>query len=115
MKHIAIFLMLITSVISAQAALNVQKVTDNVYALEGETTQRSPTNFGNNSTHGVIVTNEGVVLIDSGASYLGAKELHEVIQTITDKPIKVIINTGGQDHRWLGNDYFQLPLHLHKR
>ncbi len=107
MKHIAIFLMLVTSAISAQAALNVQKVTDNVYALEGETTQRSPTNFGNNSTHGVIITNEGVILIDSGASYLGAKELHEVIQTITDKPIKVIINTGGQDHRWLGNDYFQ--------
>ena len=107
MRQIAAFLMLITSAISAQAALNVQKVTENVYALEGETTQRSPANFGNNSTHGVIVTDEGVILIDSGASYLGAKELHEVIQTITDKPIKIIINTGGQDHRWLGNDYFQ--------
>ncbi|MBT4552919.1 MAG: MBL fold metallo-hydrolase, partial [Candidatus Thioglobus sp.] len=67
----------------------------------------SPTNFGNNSTHGVIITNDGVVLIDSGASYLGAEEIHKVIQTLTNKPIKIVINTGGQDHRWLGNDYFQ--------
>ncbi|SHN91124.1 SoxH protein, homolog [Bathymodiolus heckerae thiotrophic gill symbiont] len=107
MKQIAIFLMLIANMAMVQAALNVQKITDNVYALEGETTQRSPSNFGNNSTHGVIITKEGVILIDSGASYLGAKELHETIQTITDQPIKIIINTGGQDHRWLGNDYFQ--------
>jgi len=107
MKKISIFLILIANMAIAQAALHVQKVTDNVYSLEGETTQRSPTNFGNNSTHGVIITSEGVILIDSGASYLGAKELHETIQTITNKPIKIIINSGGQDHRWLGNDYFQ--------
>jgi hypothetical protein len=53
----------------------VQKVTDNVYALVGELSQRSKTNLGNNSTHGVIITSKGVVLIDSGASYLGAKEI----------------------------------------
>jgi glyoxylase-like metal-dependent hydrolase (beta-lactamase superfamily II) len=93
--------------VMAQSSLEVQKVTDGVYALVGETTQRSSANLGNNSTHGVIVTNEGVILIDSGASYLGAKDIHEVIQTITDQPIKIVINTGGQDHRWLGNDYFQ--------
>jgi len=107
MKQIIMFLVLIANISIAQAKLEVQKVSDNVYALVGETTQRSVTNFGNNSTHGVIITNEGVVLIDSGASYLGAKEIHETIQTLTDKPIKIVINTGGQDHRWLGNDYFQ--------
>ncbi len=101
------FLTLMTSVFSAQAALEVQKVTNNVYALVGETTQRSATNFGNNSTHGVVITDDGVVIIDSGASLLGAKEIHESVQTLTDKPIKIVINTGGQDHRWLGNDYFQ--------
>ncbi|MBC8494361.1 MAG: MBL fold metallo-hydrolase [Candidatus Thioglobus sp.] len=107
MKRIIIFLMLIANITIAQAALNVQKVVDNVYALEGETTQRSPTNFGNNSTHGVIITKEGVILIDSGASLLGAEEIHKAIQTLTDQPVKIVINSGGQDHRWLGNDYFQ--------
>lgn len=107
MKQIIVFLMFVVNISIVQAALEVQKISENVYALVGETTQRSATNFGNNSTHGVIITNEGVILIDSGASYLGAKEIHEVIQTLTNKPIKIVINTGGQDHRWLGNDYFQ--------
>ncbi len=107
MKKISTFLILIVNMAIAQAALDIQKVTDNVYALVGETTQRSPSNLGNNSTHGVIVTKDGVILIDSGASYLGAKEIHETIQTITNQPIKIVINSGGQDHRWLGNDYFQ--------
>ena len=104
-KNIA-FLILMISASIAQAELVVQKISDQVYALVGETTQRSPTNFGNNSTHGVIITNAGVVLIDSGASYLGAQQIHSAIQTLTNQPIKIVINTGGQDHRWLGNDYF---------
>jgi glyoxylase-like metal-dependent hydrolase (beta-lactamase superfamily II) len=91
----------------AYASFEVQKVTDNVYALVGELSQRSKTNLGNNSTHGVIITSKGVVLIDSGASYLGAKEIHKTIRKLTNKPIKIVINTGGQDHRWLGNDYFK--------
>jgi glyoxylase-like metal-dependent hydrolase (beta-lactamase superfamily II) len=107
MKKISLFLILMINTVASYASLEVQKVADNVYALVGETTQRSVTNFGNNSTHGVIITNDGVILVDSGASYLGAKELHETIQSITKQPIKVVINTGGQDHRWLGNDYFQ--------
>mgnify|MGYP001580302975 CR=1 FL=1 len=107
MKQLLTLLILISTTLTAQAALEVQKVADNVYALVGETTQRSPSNLGNNSTHGVIVTHKGVILIDSGASYLGAQEIHQTIQALTDQPVKIIINTGGQDHRWLGNDYFQ--------
>ena len=26
---------------------------------------------------------------------------------MTPQPIKWVINTGGQDHRWLGNGYFK--------
>jgi glyoxylase-like metal-dependent hydrolase (beta-lactamase superfamily II) len=48
-----------------------------------------------------------VVLIDSGGTYKGAQEIHEVIKSVTEQPIVTVINTGGQDHRWMGNDYFQ--------
>lgn len=71
----------------------MHKIDDNVYALVGELSQRSKDNLANNSTHGVIVTDDGVILIDSGGSYLGAQQIHKLIQTITDKPIKVVINT----------------------
>jgi glyoxylase-like metal-dependent hydrolase (beta-lactamase superfamily II) len=107
LKIITISLMsLFTTLVIAEPLLQIQKVDDNVYALVGELSQRSKENFGNNSTHGVIITDEGVILIDSGASYLGAKQIHQAIQKLTNKPIKIVINTGGQDHRWLGNDYF---------
>ncbi|WP_178863405.1 MBL fold metallo-hydrolase [Thiomicrorhabdus cannonii] len=97
--------------VSAQAeksaTLEVQKLEGNVYALVGEMAQRNPQNLGNNSTHGVVVLKNGVLLIDSGGSYLGAQAIHKAIQSVTDKPVKWVVNTGGQDHRWFGNGYFK--------
>ncbi|AYQ57351.1 beta-lactamase domain-containing protein [Bathymodiolus thermophilus thioautotrophic gill symbiont] len=107
MKKITIIVLFYLFSSVTYALFEVQKIADNVYALVGELSQRSKTNLGNNSTHGVIITSAGVVLIDSGASYLGAKEIHKAIQKLTPMPVKIVINTGGQDHRWLGNDYFQ--------
>ncbi len=106
MKKIFLVGLLVSFVVVAEVPLNIVKISNNVYALKGETSQRSKDNFGNNSTHGVIIGKKSVLLIDSGASFLGAKQIHNAIKTITEKPIKYVVNTGGQDHRWLGNDYF---------
>lgn len=100
-------LSLFSNIVLSDTLLQVKKVDDDVYALVGELSQRSKDNLANNSTHGVIVTDDGVILIDSGGSYLGAQQIHKTIQTITNKAIKIVINTGGQDHRWFGNEYFQ--------
>jgi len=91
----------------AEKPLKVSKVADNIYALEGELNQRSKENHANNATFGLVVTNKGALLIDSGGSYLGAKQIAKTIKSITDQPVKVVINTGGQDHRWWGNSYFK--------
>lgn len=90
----------------AADTLELQQVTDHVYAVVGSMDNRTPGNLGNNATFGFIVTAEGVVLIDSGGTYQGAQQLHAVIRQVTDKPVVMVINTGGQDHRWLGNEYF---------
>ena len=87
--------------------LFLQKVTDNVYAIVGPLGNRSPENLGNNATFGFVITSEGIVVIDPGGTYLGAKKIHEVIKGVSILPIKYVINTGGQDHRWLGNSYFK--------
>jgi len=87
--------------------LKLQKVTENVYAIVGSLANRSPENLGNNATFGFVVTTQGVVLIDSGGTYKGAQKIHEVIKGVTDQPVVAVINTGGQDHRWMGNDYFK--------
>jgi glyoxylase-like metal-dependent hydrolase (beta-lactamase superfamily II) len=83
-----------------------EKVVDNVYAIVGPPGQRSIDNDGLNANFGFIVTPAGVILIDSGASRLGAEKIAAAIGKVTAKPVRWVINTGSQDHRWLGNDYF---------
>jgi len=87
--------------------IDIQKVTDDVYALVGQRGPMSKWNYGTNATFGVVVTSDGVVHIDSGASYLAAKEISRKIKQITNKPVVLVINTGSEDLRWLGNSYFK--------
>jgi glyoxylase-like metal-dependent hydrolase (beta-lactamase superfamily II) len=91
----------------AGGKLKLQKVTEDVYAIVGELGNRTADNLGNNATFGFVVTPEGVVLIDSGGTSQGAKNIATLIKGVTDKPVVTVINTGGQDHRWLGNGYFK--------
>lgn len=88
-------------------SLNVIQVEENIFAIVGPLGQRSPDNLGNNATFGLVVTEVGAVLMDAGGSYKGAQALHAVIKDITDQPVKYVVNTGGQDHRWIGNSYWQ--------
>jgi len=92
---------------SPALALEPHPVTEDVWALVGETGQRNPENLGNNATFGVVVTPDGVVLVDPGGSWAGAQQIDAAIAGITDRSVKYVINTGGQDHRWLGNGYWQ--------
>ena len=83
-----------------------KRVTESVYAIIGPLGQRSEANAGLNANYGFIVTPTGVILIDSGASAFGAAMLETAVKEVTPKPIRWVLNTGSQDHRWLGNDYF---------
>ena len=108
-KHFSglLFVVLAISPAWADTPLERHRVVDGVYAIVGELGNRTLANRGNNATFGLIVTSEGVVLIDSGGTYQGAQEIDLLIKDITDQAVVAVINTGGQDHRWLGNDYFK--------
>ena len=82
------------------------KVTESVYAYVGPLENRTPENLGLNNNIGLVLTSQGAVLIDSGAGDSSAQVLEKAVKQITDKPIVAVINTGSQDHRWLGNGYF---------
>lgn len=83
-----------------------QWVVDKVYAIVGPLGQRSVANAGLNANYGFVVTEQGVILIDSGASAHSAALLEKAIAQVTPQPVRWVLNTGSQDHRWLGNDYF---------
>jgi glyoxylase-like metal-dependent hydrolase (beta-lactamase superfamily II) len=91
----------------ADSTLLLQPVADNIYAIVGDLGNRSPGNLGNNATFGFVVTGAGVVLIDSGGTLAGAEQIDALIASVTEQPVVRVINTGGQDHRWLGNGYFK--------
>jgi len=93
---------------SAALAVEVrfQAVADGVYAHIGETGARTADNEGLNANLGLVVTPAGAVLIDSGATFQSARQIHEAVKKVTAQPVKWVFNTGGQDHRWLGNGYF---------
>lgn len=97
---------LVVSSLTQASDLEPINIAANVYALVGPLENRTPENLGNNATFGFIVTSKGVVLIDTGGTRQGAKAIAQSIQTVTDQPVVLAINTGGQDHRWFGNHYF---------
>ena len=97
--------------VGAGSALAVEvvfkAVARGVYAVVGDTEGRTYENEALNANFGLVVTPQGAVLIDPGASFQGARQIAAAAQKVTAQPIKWVINTGGQDHRWLGNGYFQ--------
>lgn len=99
-------LLLCTQLAYADTLLKTEKLAEGVFALIGPTGARLYENYGLNANYGVIDTPEGAILIDSGASTVAAKLLEVEVRKLTGKPVRWVINTGSQDHRWLGNAYF---------
>jgi glyoxylase-like metal-dependent hydrolase (beta-lactamase superfamily II) len=91
----------------AQAlTVDFQRVAEGVYAHVGDTGARSADNEGLNANIGLVVTPAGAVLIDSGATAQSARQIRDAAAKISMQPIRWVINTGDQDHRWLGNGFF---------
>jgi glyoxylase-like metal-dependent hydrolase (beta-lactamase superfamily II) len=99
----------VLSLVANAHALEVKfrPVAEGVLAYIGDTGPRSVGNEGLNANIGLVVTPAGAVLIDSGATYRSARQIHDAVKKVTPQPVKWVINTGGQDHRWLGNGYFR--------
>ncbi len=106
--------------IAAAVEVQFRQIAEGVFAHIGDTAGRTYENEGLNANLGLVVTPAGAVLMDSGASFQSARQIHEAIRKVTQQPVKWVINTGGQDHRWLGNGYFasqgaEILAHAHAR
>ena len=82
------------------------EVIPNVFSAIGATAPPTYENSGHNNNLSFVITTDGVVVINSGASVRLASALHEEIKTITDQPVKLVINENGQGHAVLGNLYW---------
>lgn len=86
--------------------LRPKQIAENVWLLEGSTDNFEQRNGGNIVNTGFIVTETGVVVIDSGPSKRYGEAMREAIAGVTDRPvIKVLLTHHHPDHV-LGNQAF---------
>ena len=90
----------------ALTALDLTRVTANVYSAIGETGPPTYDNGGHNNNLSLILTSLGVVVFNGGDSYMLANRLHLAIQQLTDLPVILVVNENGQGHSFLGNSYW---------
>lgn len=82
------------------------EVIPNVFSAIGATAPPTYENAGHNNNLSFILTGDGVIVINGGASWKLAEALHAEIRGITDQPVRLVINENGQGHSMLGNSYW---------
>ncbi len=82
------------------------EVIPHVFSAIGATAPPTYENSGHNNNLSFVVTGDGVVVINGGASVRLAQALHDEIRAVTDQPVKLVINENGQGHAMLGNSYW---------
>lgn len=82
------------------------EVIPHVWSSIGATAPPTYENAGHNNNLSFVLTGDGVVVVNSGASWKLAEALHAEIRAVTDQPVKLVINENGQGHAMLGNGYW---------
>src|SRR6267142_2792244 len=78
----------------------LKKVGDGVYAAIAETRYKL------NCNAAVIMTDDGVIVVDSHSKPSAARALYKEIQAVTKKPVRKMINTHFHWDHWQGNEVY---------
>ena len=79
---------------------NIRKIKDGIYVYVG-------TNL--NSNCGIVLTQEGVVLIDSGHNPTDSRAILEVVKKLTPMPVRFLIDTEPHNDHTTGHFVFSPP------
>lgn len=78
----------------------LKKVGDGIYAAVAATAYKV------NCNAAVIMTNDGVLVVDSHSKPSAARAVYKEIQGVTNKPVRKIINTHFHWDHWQGNEVY---------
>ena len=93
--------LLLTSLAQAQdLGANIRKIADGIYVYVG-------TNF--NSNCGIVITQEGVVLIDSGHNPTDSRAILAAVKKLTPLPVRYLIDTEPHGDHTTGHFVFSPP------
>ena len=102
---VAAVLCMLLSARSSEAEQGLRKIAENVYSYV-DTRNASPRNgFGANA--GIIIGKDGILVVDSLISAKKADEFLKDIRTISDKPVKYVVNTHSHLDHCFGNAEFE--------
>jgi len=82
-------------------------IAENVYSIISPSFGLpTPENKGWNSNSHFVVTEKGVLLFDTGSSELIGNKIKSAIKSVTDQPVRWVINSHSHADHWLGNAAF---------
>jgi glyoxylase-like metal-dependent hydrolase (beta-lactamase superfamily II) len=100
--------------------LKLTKVAADVHVLHGMQALPDKDNKGFISNSGIVISDKGVVIIDTGGSQQYGEMLLQKIRELTDKPVIAVFNTHLHGDHWFGNsaikqDYPDVRIYAHER
>lgn len=100
--------------------LSLKQISEHIYVVHGLQELPDRNNNGFISNSGVILTEAGVVIIDSGGSLQVGRLIVSKLAELTDLPVIAVINTHIHGDHWLGNAairgvFPQVPIYAHER
>ena len=94
-------LVLFTSPVCAQdLGPNFRKIKDGIYVQSSREV---------NSTSSIVLTEEGVVIIDTGQTLIDSREVMQAVRKLTNLPVRIVINTEVHPDHTTGNFVFSPP------
>ena len=84
-----------------------EAMSENVYVMHGPKGEPSPKNMGFMNNPGIILSANGVIVIDPGSTKQVGEQVLAEIKKVTDKPVLAVFNTHIHGDHWLGNQAFK--------
>lgn len=88
LSQLLVTLLLFAAVTAHAVEVRFERVAAGVYAFIGEMGARTSANEGLNANLGLVVTPAGALLIDSGATLEGARQIHDAVRRVTAQPVR---------------------------
>jgi len=83
--------------------LSLSPIADQVYVVHGMQTLPDTANQGFISNSGIVIGENGVIVIDSGGSRVVGERILVLLEQLTPKPVVAVINSHIHGDHWLGN------------
>ena len=99
----ACLLFLVAPVLAQDLGPHFTKIKDGIYVETSKSTPQA------NSNCGIIVTSEGVILIDTGQTAIDTREVAAAVKKLTSQPVRFIVDTETHPDHSYGHFLFSPP------